>query len=87
MSSDIEFKLEEVFNMSNSPCYLSKIVNLPNDRIFMIGGAEDIMCKKSYSSTFEIAWNKETNHYESIPKQSMAMTRAAFGCIVYPNYS
>ena len=67
--------------------FLSKIVNLPNDRVFLIGGAEDLQCKKSYSTMYEFVLNKETNKYEQVLKSSMLISRAAFGCIVYPNFS
>ena len=37
--------------------YMHKVVNLPSDRIFIIGGAEDISCKKSFATMHEIVMN------------------------------
>jgi len=36
---------------------------------------------------YELIYNKETNKYEQVLKANMLLSRAAFGCIVYPNYS
>jgi hypothetical protein len=69
LGSGLEFKVEEVFKFGNGPkFFLSKIVNLPNDRIFVIGGSEDLSCKKSFNSVFEMVLNKASNQYEMAPK-------------------
>lgn len=88
LGSGLEFKVEEVYKFGNGPqFFLSKIVNLPNDRIFVIGGSEDLSCKKSFNSVFEMVLNKSSNQYEMVAKQNMLISRAAFGCVVYPNFT
>ncbi len=86
-NSNYEFKTEEILKFNDNMFFLSKVVNLPNDRIFLIGGAEDLQCKKSFNTMYELIYNKETNKYEQVLKANMLLSRAAFGCIVYPNYS
>ena len=34
-----------------------------------------------------MALNSSTNQYELVQKANMLLSRAAFGCVVYPNYS
>jgi hypothetical protein len=41
-NSNYEFKTEEILKFNDNMFFLSKVVNLPNDRIFLIGGAEDL---------------------------------------------
>lgn len=41
-SPNRDFKTDEIFKFTDNMFFLSKIVNLPNDRIFLIGGAEDL---------------------------------------------
>jgi hypothetical protein len=67
--------------------FLSKVVNLPNDRVFLIGGAEDLNCRKSFNTMYEFVWNQEQNKYEMVQKANMQLARAAFGCVVYPNHT
>lgn len=88
LGSNLEFQVDEIFRFNGGPQYfLSKIINLPNDRIFLIGGAEDLSCKKSFNSVFEMTLNSATNQFEMVPKANMLISRAAFGCVVYPNFS
>jgi hypothetical protein len=54
LSSNLEFQVDEIFRFNGPQYFLSKIVNIPNDRIFLIGGAEDLSCKKSFNSVFEM---------------------------------
>jgi len=86
-NSSLEFKVEDVFKFQDSQFFLNKIVNLPNDRIFVIGGAEDFNCKKAFNTVFELQLNNSTNNYELVPKANMLLARAAFGCVVYPNFT
>ena len=87
LGSNLEFLVDEIYRFTGIQYFLSKIVNLPNDRVFLIGGAEDLSCKKSFNTCFELALNKQTNHFELVQKQNMLISRAAFGCIVYPNFT
>jgi hypothetical protein len=87
LSSNLEFQVDEIFRFNGPQYFLSKIVNIPNDRIFLIGGAEDLSCKKSFNTVFEMALNQASNSYEMVPKANMLLSRAAFGSVVYPNYS
>jgi hypothetical protein len=69
LGSNLEFQVNEIFKFGPGPqFFLSKVVNLPNDRIFLIGGAEDLSCKKSFNNVYEMCLNRSTNLYEMVPK-------------------
>jgi len=45
--SNRSFKMEEECNllhMDPNPVYLQRLISLPGDRIFLVGGAQDIKC-------------------------------------------
>lgn len=58
-----------------------KVVSLPSNRTFVIGGSKDINSSETVKSTFEIV---EGNLQ---PRASMWNARSSFGLAVYPNYS
>lgn len=82
---EMEFHNEEIYKYHGSQFFLNKIVNLPSERVFMIGGSDDLSSKKTYNTLFEFIFNKTTGVYDMVQKANMLIARSAFGCIVYPN--
>lgn len=66
---------------------MHKVVNLPSGRVFLIGGAQDIECKYTYSNILELMYKENEGKWVSENRASMLIPRAAFGCAVYPNFS
>jgi len=56
-------------------------VSIPGNRIFVIGGSQDIECNVVHKTTYEVADG------QLVERASMWNARAGFGCAIYPNYS
>lgn len=74
---------EEQFTLPQ--IYLNRLISLPQDRIFLIGGANDIQCTNTKWDTMELI--KEGEDRKVVMKANMWTKRAAFGVAVYPNFS
>lgn len=77
---DLTYTSEHHFTI-NKGIFLSRVVALPGDRVFVIGGAQNIDGDNACKETFEL---QQGNF---VPKASMWTGRSGFGCAVYPNYS
>ena len=74
------FTSEHYFTL-NKGIFLSRIVSLPGDRVFVIGGAQNIDGDNSCKETYELSGPN------LVQKSSMWTPRSGFGCAVYPNHS
>ena len=78
------FKQQEM-KLNLPQIYLNRLICLPMDRIFLIGGATDIQCTNTKWDTIELVQDGEER--KMTPKANMWTKRAAFGVAVYPNSS
>lgn len=83
---ELDMKQEEIISL-NQNIFMQKVVNLPTNKVFIIGGAQDISCKTTFNQMTEIVYNETSRMNELVPRANMIHSRAAFGCAVYPNFS
>lgn len=67
--------------------FLSRCISLPDDRLFLIGGATDINCTATTKQTVELVKDPITGKRSKVSRAAMYQSRAAFGIAVYPNFS
>lgn len=62
-------------------CFMYRVVALPNQRAFVIGGAKDVNGATPVKSTHELVDGRLEE------RAQMWIARSAFGLAVYPNFS
>jgi len=89
-NEDKSFKVTEEYDLNNgdqSSYFLHRIISLPNDKIFIIGGASDDKATITKKDTYELVKDPVTGIRTVVQKANMWQSRAAFGIAVYPNFS
>lgn len=88
--SNKSFQQAEEYDLSDlneSKLFLSRVISLPSDRLFVIGGATDIQCTSTHKQAIELIKDPITGKRSKIYRTSMHQSRASFGISVYPNFS
>jgi len=67
--------------------YHARVINLPGDRVFVIGGSPDQQCSSTSNSVMELTKNPITGQRERTDITPMHQARAKFGVAVYPKFS
>ena len=88
--SDSTFKREVEFNLNNlieGFKHNCQIIHLPENRLFVIGGASDPIGFQTTNRAVELEKDEITCKYYETSIQPMHVARASFGVAVYPNFS
>lgn len=80
-----EFEINE--SQDQAPTFLQRIISLPNNKIFMVGGASDVECTNTHKDVYEFVKDEATGKRSKVKRANMWQSRAAFGIAVYPNFS
>jgi len=56
---------------NDKPNFLNRIISLPNDKIFMIGGASDVQSSQTQKDTIEFVKDPETGKRNPVVRASM----------------
>ena len=90
MMSDKSFKVcceNDMAIEGAAPTFLQRVISLPNDRVFMVGGSSDVNCSNTKKDTYEMVKDPVTSKRKAEVRTQMWQPRAAFGIAVYPNFS
>jgi hypothetical protein len=71
---------EEVIHSIPDICG-NKVIGLPGDRMFTIGGSRDINGKDTVKDCIEIT------DKQRVVRANMFTPRSNFGCAIYPNFT